>query len=803
MSVSFAQHLSSGFIALCDRYVHTDWCNDEGMLFRARFLIGILIAYQFIMTISVTWVVFLPMPLGGKLASIVLQTFAIGTFHGLMQNLRRSGRLRLAAEITIAATFFVIQVGILSSGGPQVSPSIGIIVVPPVVAICLIGGRHGLCWGLFIFALQMALILAGALGVEFPNLVAADQVATQRVFTWVVTFSALIGIVLVYETLRSHLQRDRLERHLRHEYLASHDLLTGLANRKQLIEKLEAILLRLQRKSDVAAIVYLDLDGFKRVNDTLGHAAGDKVLQIVAQRLQSVARKNDLLARVGGDEFAVLMEDIGSSANAEQAVLRFQQVIAEPIAEYPAFPIRGSFGVAMTPAVSVDAMTLLQIADQAMYLAKKQRQDVVTVNAPPAASAAQAHQVQVDVVNLQAIAGGELQPDNAVAADSTPQRVNARGWVKRKFLDHCNRILSSQLRADPDQLIRGRTLIGMVRFIQLATVVVVVNLGFVASTAIARSSIDYFVIFGIAIFGAMLSVLIAFLHRTAKLAAAINILLFIAFAVVQFSTLLNGGIAKSPAMDVVVLPVLMAFCLSGRKLGLIWAALTVVFHLIVAIVINQGVDVALVHRPQLAREAVGAWGVGFVATLLIIHVFESINERLQRERDREYAELEFLATHDALTGLASRRQFHDVLTLALKRVRTARESLAVIYLDLDGFKPVNDTLGHAVGDIVLQCVAKRIGNNVRGADVVARLGGDEFGILLRNVETLENAAQIAAKIRDDIARPIGGLEQFPVSGSIGIAMAPQHSDDGDTLVRMADQAMFRAKAWKDSVAIYT
>jgi diguanylate cyclase (GGDEF)-like protein len=142
-------------------------------------------------------------------------------------------------------------------------------------------------------------------------------------------------------------------------------------------------------------------------------------------------------------------------------------------------------------------------------------------------------------------------------------------------------------------------------------------------------------------------------------------------------------------------------------------------------------------------------------------------------------------------------------SLALKRVRTARESLAVIYLDLDGFKPVNDTLGHAVGDIVLQCVAKRIGNNVRGADVVARLGGDEFGILLRNVETLENAAQIAAKIRDDIARPIGGLEQFPVSGSIGIAMAPQHSDDGDTLVRMADQAMFRAKAWKDSVAIYT
>jgi len=362
------------------------------------------------------------------------------------------------------------------------------------------------------------------------------------------------------------------------------------------------------------------------------------------------------------------------------------------------------------------------------------------------------------------------------------------------------------LRADPDQLIRGCTLIAMARFIQFATAFIIVNLWFVAASAANPSAIDYVVVLGIAIFGATLSALIAFLHRTANLAAAINILLFIAFAVVQFSTLLNGGIAKSPAMDIVVLPVLMAFCLSGRKLGLIWAAVTIVFHLGVAVVINHGVDVALVQRPLLVREAIGGWGVGFVATLLIIYVFESINVRLQRERDREYAELEFLATHDALTGLASRRQFHDVLTRALERVRNGsrgtHESLAVIYLDLDGFKPVNDTLGHAVGDIVLQCVAKRIGNNVRSGDVVARLGGDEFGVLLQNVETLENAAQIAAKIRSDISRPIGGLEKFPISGSIGIAVAPQHSDDGDTLVRMADQAMFRAKALKDSVAIY-
>jgi diguanylate cyclase (GGDEF)-like protein len=458
---------------------------------------------------------------------------------------------------------------------------------------------------------------------------------------------------------------------------------------------------------------------------------------------------------------------------------------------------------------------LLQVADQAMYLAKKQaakkhptrkRGRIVLVNTPLAVSEAQA---QARIVNLQAIAAGELQSRGAIAASGPAQHRGLSSWIKSKFLDHCNRILSPQLRADPDQLIRGRTLIGMARFIQLATVFVIVNLW-----VIATSAIDHAVVLGIAIFGATLSALLAFLHRTGNLAASINILLFIAFMVMQLSTLLNGGIAKSPSMDSVVLPVLMAFCLSGRRLGLIWAALTVVFHIGVAIAISRGVDVALVQRPPLAQESIGGWGVGFIGTLLIIHVFESINVRLQRERDREYAELEFLATHDALTGLASRRQFHDALERALERVRNSSqsssqdslqrtgESLAVIYLDLDGFKPVNDALGHAVGDIVLQTVAKRIGKNVRGVDTVARLGGDEFGIVLQNVRTPEDAARIAAQIRHDISRPIAGLEMFSISGSIGIAMAPQHSDDSDTLVRMADQAMFRAKAQKDTVAVY-
>jgi len=800
LSSSYAQRLSSRFIAFCDRYAHADWRDDEVMLFRARFLIGQLIAYQAITAFTLTIVLFnSTLPLSGKLLAVLLQSAAALALNWLMRSLRRSGNLRYAAELTIATIFVVVQSGILMSGGPLVSPAISVIVVPPVIAICLVGRRHGLYWGIFVFALELVLLLAGILGVQYPNVMLPEQLEFNRLFGWATVFLALVGIVLVYETINNHLQRERDLQHERHEYLATHDLLTGLANRKQLIERLRAMLIRVQRKSDVAAVVYLDLDGFKHINDTHGHEGGDRVLQIVAQRLQAVARKSDLLARIGGDEFAILMEDIGSVANAEHAVRRFQQVISQTIAEFPDCPIGGSFGIAMVPTVSHDAMTLMQVADQAMYLAKKQRQILVTVNAPVATSTLQVESGSPGVVTLN-MASEEEQFDVSQLTSASVGKTRYRhllALLQRQFIAHCDRILSPELRSNPDTLIRGRTLIGMARFIQLALVSIIITLSYTAV-----SSIDNVIVLAIALFAAFFSALLGYLHKTARLSSSINIILSIAFFAVQGSSLINGGIAKSPALDIVVLPVLMAFCLSGRRLGLIWAGFTVVFHFAVIIAVHHGINFGIVQKQQLAGEIVTAWGISYVAIICIIYVFDSVNLRLQNERKRESAELEFMATHDALTGLANRRKFHDCLTLAIERMRRSGASVALIYLDLDGFKPVNDSLGHAAGDAVLQTVAKRIGNCVRRVDTVARLGGDEFGIILEEVHSLENVKQIAAKIREDISRPISGLETFPVSGSIGIALAPQHSNNGDTLVRMADEAMFSAKIAKDTVRVY-
>ena len=164
------------------------------------------------------------------------------------------------------------------------------------------------------------------------------------------------------------------------------------------------------------------------------------------------------------------------------------------------------------------------------------------------------------------------------------------------------------------------------------------------------------------------------------------------------------------------------------------------------------------------------------------------------ERKRAEAKIAYMAHHDELTDLPNRVRFHEKLkeTLSLDR---EEKRVAVFYLDLDRFKKVNDTLGHAVGDHLLKTVAERLRNCVREVDTVARLGGDEFAIIQPAIERPRNAAVLADRILDAVAAPyqIGGHEII-VSTSIGIAIAPDDGTDIDQLMKNADMALYGAKA---------
>jgi len=177
----------------------------------------------------------------------------------------------------------------------------------------------------------------------------------------------------------------------------------------------------------------------------------------------------------------------------------------------------------------------------------------------------------------------------------------------------------------------------------------------------------------------------------------------------------------------------------------------------------------------------------------IIGVIALIRDITQRKKAEQ--QIEYQAYHDALTGLANRRLFHEHLTLALALASRRRRTVGVLFLDLDHFKLVNDTLGHTLGDDLLRQISARLRDCVREGDTVARVGGDEFTIVLQDMEAKEDAALVAQKVLHAIAAPIDlGGNRIYVTASIGITLFPDDGDDAETLLKNADNAMYRAKA---------
>lgn len=165
------------------------------------------------------------------------------------------------------------------------------------------------------------------------------------------------------------------------------------------------------------------------------------------------------------------------------------------------------------------------------------------------------------------------------------------------------------------------------------------------------------------------------------------------------------------------------------------------------------------------------------------------------ERKLAEAQISQLAYHDVLTGLNNRFSLQSQLDQALSMVHREQRALAVVFLDLDRFKTINDTLGHAVGDALLKDVALRLRDSVRESDIVARLGGDEFVVVLTEVEDAAAAARLADEILHTLALPYRiGEEELHSTASIGLAFYPDDGENGETLMKNADTAMYHAKS---------
>jgi diguanylate cyclase (GGDEF)-like protein len=180
---------------------------------------------------------------------------------------------------------------------------------------------------------------------------------------------------------------------------------------------------------------------------------------------------------------------------------------------------------------------------------------------------------------------------------------------------------------------------------------------------------------------------------------------------------------------------------------------------------------------------------------VLMRVHNMLEVRLLHEAALNQSKmLEALALNDSLTGLANRRLLADRMSMALIHARRNKSAMAVVYLDLDGFKQINDTLGHGAGDALLKMVAGRLVATVRGEDTVARVGGDEFILALWHVSGIDYATTVASRAIVAVSQPydIAG-NTVSITSSAGVSIYPDHGEDADTLIKSADLALYEAK----------
>ena len=216
---------------------------------------------------------------------------------------------------------------------------------------------------------------------------------------------------------------------------------------------------------------------------------------------------------------------------------------------------------------------------------------------------------------------------------------------------------------------------------------------------------------------------------------------------------------------------------------------------------TPGLQRAIAQVKTLRRALVSSQEEAFAAHQEAALLAE-VNARLREiaaQREAEVAKMRHFAYHDELTGLPNRALLLDRLQQALVRAKRQQTRLALLFLDLDGFKAINDRLGHAAGDKLLQRVAERLLSCIRGGDTACRYGGDEFVLLLPEVENEKHAVAVAQKIHARLARSYRVDDcSIAVTASIGVAVYPVDGVSRNDLINRADCAMYRAKAFKRS-----
>jgi len=367
--------IGSTLIVFLDRFIAPSLKLDLEQLYRARVLAAIALAYSLILAVVALYLLTLaPIPLSYGIGATLLIAVFDGFCVGALIMLKARGRYELCAHMVCGVVMGAVTAGIIVSGGPVLSPTVPVSLVAIILAFVLGGRRMGMIWTWIVLATHALLLVLVATVGPFPQWLDVNYPAAYHILHWLVTYSVIMGMMIIFDAINARLKRERDAERSRFEHLASHDSLTQLANRHMFDDNLRLAVARAQRHRNSLALFFIDLDGFKQINDNYGHEMGDRVLQVVAARLQTHFRNIDTVARLGGDEFAIVVEDLDDESRVVPLAQKIVALLSDPMESLPPeVRLGGSIGVAIYPQHAQDAEKLVRYADTAMYQAKRSR----------------------------------------------------------------------------------------------------------------------------------------------------------------------------------------------------------------------------------------------------------------------------------------------------------------------------------------------------------------------------------------------------------------------------------------------
>lgn len=361
-------------LAMLDWFVPLTIRTDKAQRTRAYIVIGIILINLAICALCGMALLFSSLSPPALNAGTVLTITASVLYLVALATFRWKHSYFLAGNLAVTAVYIAVLAGVLLTGGYGASPIMPLWIVVPVFVFPLAGPRSGMVWAITVFLTMLALLISNLYGFTAWQL--ADQETLriiERVLPVVLCFMVVTALI-IYERANEKLNQWLQEERQRFAFKASHDALTDLPNREEFYARLDTALLEANQKRLLMALVYIDLDGFKPINDTYGHYAGDKVLKITSQRIREVIRHTDVAARMGGDEFALILNGVQKRSDIDLALNKLLHTLAIPIdIDNREVQVRASAGIALFPQDSRDPVSLCRLADSAMYQAKTEK----------------------------------------------------------------------------------------------------------------------------------------------------------------------------------------------------------------------------------------------------------------------------------------------------------------------------------------------------------------------------------------------------------------------------------------------